>query len=64
MGRPVGSAVVRNRLRRRLRATLRSAGLPAGAWLVGAFPPAAVATYADLRDETLGLVRAVAGEER
>jgi ribonuclease P protein component len=56
IGRKAGTAVVRNRIRRRLRAILRSPALPAGAWLVGAFPGAGTASYADLRDETLGLV--------
>lgn len=35
IGRQVGGAVVRNRLRRRLRAVLRSLDLAPGAYLVG-----------------------------
>ena len=51
IGSRVGGAVVRNRVRRRLRAATRShaAALEAGhAYLVGATPAAAGASYADL----------------
>lgn len=49
IGRKVGNAVVRNRLRRRLRALLRGADLPGGhAYLFGAAPGAAGASYAEL----------------
>lgn len=45
VGKPVGGAVVRNRVRRRLRSALRelqsSDQLPAGTYLVGAGPEAA-----------------------
>jgi ribonuclease P protein component len=34
VGRRVGGAVVRNRLRRRLRELARRSGLPGGAWVV------------------------------
>ena len=49
IGRPVGPAVVRNRVRRRLRAAAREidvarSGLPAGAYLVSVRPAAAQAT--------------------
>src|SRR5579862_1355733 len=40
VGRKVGGAVVRNRVRRRLRALARTSALPAGAWLVGVGPGA------------------------
>jgi ribonuclease P protein component len=52
VGRSVGSAVIRNRVRRRLRALLAEearAGLPGGWYLVGATPAAATATFDELR---------------
>lgn len=51
VGRRVGSAVVRNRLRRRLRSIMREAAprLLPGAYLVGAAPDAARLPYAHLR---------------
>lgn len=54
VGRKVGGAVVRNRIRRRLRAAVHElgrtgAGLPTGACLVIVRPAAAAATYDDLR---------------
>ena len=53
VGRKVGNAVTRNRLRRRLRPLLRrQAGqpghLPAGRYLLGAAPAAATASFEDL----------------
>jgi ribonuclease P protein component len=55
IGRSVGSATARNRVRRRLRAALESlAGSPLllhGWLLVGARPPAVERTYDDLRGE-------------
>jgi ribonuclease P protein component len=55
VGRSVGGAVVRNRVRRRLRAVLHAetarSGLPAGLYLVGARPSAASASFAELRDD-------------
>ena len=58
VGRPVGGAVARNRLRRRLRALVREIddrrSLAPGLYLVGA-TPAATATSADqLRDHLSG----------
>jgi ribonuclease P protein component len=56
IGRKVGGAVVRNRLRRRLRAILRSLDLAPGAYLVGvsvADPAASALSFAQLS----GLVR-------
>jgi ribonuclease P protein component len=52
IGRNVGGAVVRNRIRRRLRAALQaeSAQLrPGAAYLVGARPGAATSTMSELR---------------
>ena len=51
IGRPVGGAVVRNRLRRQLRALLaeRAASLPPGAYLIGASPATATLDHGDLR---------------
>ena len=52
--RPVGSAVVRNRIRRRLRSILvevarSSTGMPTGDYLVRVRPEASGATYDELR---------------
>jgi ribonuclease P protein component len=56
IGRPVGTAVVRNRVRRRLRALCQAHArefAPGHTYLIGANPRAAVATYGEL-DEALG----------
>ena len=64
IGRAVGGAVVRNRLRRQLRHAVaieaRAGGLPAGWYLFGAGPAAATADGATLRVSVgvlLGCVR-------
>jgi ribonuclease P protein component len=49
--RSVGSAVVRNRIRRRLRAALGELGAPPGTYLVSATPAAASLDYQALRQE-------------
>ena len=49
VGRRVGPAVVRNRVRRRLRAAARDLDLPSGAYLIAAHPEAAGLEYPDLR---------------
>ena len=49
IGRRVGGAVVRNRLRRRLRALARGSALPGGVWLVSGSPGAGEATFAELQ---------------
>lgn len=62
VGRRVGSAVVRNRVRRRLRAATRAhrAELrPGGAYLFGAGPQAASASFAEI-DAAMGQLLAVA----
>jgi ribonuclease P protein component len=48
IGRAVGSAVSRNRLRRRLRALLANSDVPPGLYLIGARVPACEHTFADL----------------
>ncbi len=66
VGRPVGSAVVRNRVRRRLRAVVREidrsgAGLATGAYLIAARPEAADRSYRELRDDLAGACAAATG---
>lgn len=63
IGRPVGNAVVRNRLRRRLRAlcqTHASEMLPGHSYLVGASPAAPSATFRELDDAFRALLAATA----
>jgi len=67
IGRPVGSAVVRNRLRRRLRELLRSASggdhplLPSGRLLVGANTGAGERSFDELGVEVTDLLSAAVG---
>lgn len=63
VGRALGPAVVRNRMRRRLRAITRElaaapGGLPPGSYLIGVRPPAAALDYVGLR---ASVERAVSG---
>jgi len=52
VSRAVGNAVVRNRVKRRLRELVRAAELPAAARVVvRALPPAASSSYAELRHD-------------
>lgn len=67
VGRPVGGAVVRNRVRRRLRALIRDEAprLAPGAYLVHAAPAAARAGFDELRaalQEALGELGARAAD--
>lgn len=48
IGRPVGPAVARNRVRRRLRALLDDAELPSGLYLVGATPAVTTLSFTAL----------------
>jgi ribonuclease P protein component len=49
IGRAVGTAVRRNRVRRRLRALLATAALPPGLYLVGVRPGTAERTFVELQ---------------
>ena len=70
IGRKVGPAVVRNRLRRRLRAAARdldrsTGGLPTGAYLIMLRPEAAGSTYRELHDDLArAITSATAGAPR
>ncbi|MCU1366691.1 MAG: ribonuclease protein component [Ilumatobacteraceae bacterium] len=61
IGRAVGPAVTRNRLRRRLRSLLHQnhPDLPAGLYLIGAIPGAAARSFSDLEAELRRLVARV-----
>ncbi len=61
VGRAMGSAVVRNRVRRRLRSALgqRAADLPAGAYLLAVSPEAASASAEDLRSNVGTVIAAL-----
>jgi ribonuclease P protein component len=49
IGRAVGNAVTRNRLRRRLKAILADSDVPTGLLLIGARPAAVELSFDDLR---------------
>jgi ribonuclease P protein component len=59
IGRAVGSAVSRNRVRRRLRAVLANSDVPPGLYLVGARPPVCEHTFAELEYSATELLRKV-----
>ena len=59
IGRPVGPAVVRNRLRRRLRVIVRQNGFAPGYLLIGVRPKAAELTFDQLRTTMADLATAV-----
>jgi len=61
----VGKAVVRNRLRRRLRAAVEGVdGLEPGAYLVAADPAASGLSYEDLRMRVATAMTAASGERQ
>jgi len=64
IGRSVGGAVVRNRLKRRLRAVMGelAGSIPAGAWLVGAGAAAVDMTYDELKASVAEVLSAIASE--
>ncbi len=64
IGRKVGNAVTRNRLRRRLREILRSHALPVGDYLIGVRPEASQMSFVQLQQHVgslVSLVRSGAG---
>jgi ribonuclease P protein component len=65
VGKRVGKAVVRNRLRRRLRAAVDGVdGLEPGAYLVVADPGAVRLSYEDLRTKVVTAMTAASGGHR
>jgi ribonuclease P protein component len=60
IGRPVGSAVARNRLRRRLRAAMVELRPPTGTYLIGVTPAAGTSTFTALRSDLAAAVDEVA----
>jgi RNase P protein component len=59
LGRALGPAVVRNRLRRRLRVLLAASPVPPGWYLVGATPAAVERQFDALRQDVSRLVQAI-----
>lgn len=67
VGRSVGDAVTRNRVRRRLRAAVREHAphlVPGTAYLVRAAPPAAETPYAELSDTLRAILTAFSDGDR
>ncbi|MDE3085537.1 MAG: ribonuclease P protein component [Acidobacteriota bacterium] len=64
VGRKVGNAVLRNRVRRRLRAAVaQTAELPPGAYLVAAGPAAARQSFEELRRDVARAMTAASGRD-
>jgi len=63
IGKHVGGATVRNRVRRRLRTIVRDLepALSPGAWLIGAAPEVAKLSYGDLKAAVALAIRALEG---
>jgi len=61
LGRAIGPAVVRNRLRRRLQALLAGSSLAPGLYLIGAKPAAAQRSFVELEFDLRRLVASVHG---
>lgn len=61
LGRAIGPAVVRNRLRRQLQAILAGSSLPPGLYLIGARPDAAQRSASELAFDAGRLVASVHG---
>ena len=61
LGRAIGPAVVRNRLRRQLRVILGASSLPPGLYLIGARPDAAQRSASELAFDANRLVASVNG---
>jgi RNase P protein component len=61
LGRAIGPAVVRNRLRRQLRAMLDGSSLPPGLYLIGARPSATQRSSSELAFDVSHLVASVGG---
>jgi RNase P protein component len=59
LGRAIGPAVVRNRLRRQLQALVGASSLPAGLYLIGAQPGAARRSSVELEFDLRRLVASV-----
>ena len=61
LGRALGPAVARNRLRRQLRAALRDRRLPPGLYLIGAQPTAVSQSLSELMFDLDRLIAQMAG---
>lgn len=64
VGRAVGPAVVRNRVRRRLRSAATELGTGPGTYLIAVDPAAGTRSYAELRDDLAGALAALAEPAR